>query len=174
MGIYVGHPDCAILGGIPKEAGIYDIVRNVVPTTQAVHFPISGMCRFHAYVSIAQKAAGEARVAAMAAFPPFDELKMVVVVDDDIDVFNEREVLWAIATRVQADEGLDIIRHARGGALDPSQIRPTDGAKLIVDATKPMDRPFPKRLNIPEEVMKRVALEDWLSTEALTQIGLSR
>ncbi len=162
VGNFVGHPDCSILGGIPKEGGIFEIVRGVVPTVKAVHFPISGVCRFFAYISIDQQAEGEARVAALAAFPPFDELKMVVVVDDDIDVFNEREVLWAVATRVQADESLDVIRHVRGGTLDPSQTRPTDGAKLIIDATKPMDRPFAERLNIPADVLERVRLDEWL------------
>jgi 2,5-furandicarboxylate decarboxylase 1 len=173
VGMFVGHPDCSILGGIPKEGGIYEIVRGVVPTVKAVHFPISGTCRFHAYISIDQKAEGEARVAAMAAFPPFDELKLVVVVDDDIDVFNEREVLWAVATRVQADQSLDVIRHVRGGTLDPSQIRPTDGAKLVIDATKPLDRPFAERLNVPASVMERIALKEWLPAEELSRIGLT-
>ncbi|MBI2873805.1 MAG: UbiD family decarboxylase [Firmicutes bacterium] len=169
---FAGHADHTVVGAIGKEAGILEIVRAAVPTVKAVHFPLSGCCRFIAYISIAQKAEGEARVAAMAAFPPFDELKIVVVVDEDIDVFNERQVLWAVATRVQPDEGLDIIRQVRGGTLDPSQLRPTDGSKLIIDATKPMDRPFARTLDIPEETMAKVRLEEWLSASERAKVGI--
>ncbi|MBI2874597.1 MAG: UbiD family decarboxylase [Firmicutes bacterium] len=171
--MFVGHADCSIVGGIGKEAGTLDIIKaTAVPTVKAIHFPISGCCRFISYISIAQKAEGEARVAALASFPPFDELKIVVVVDEDIDVFNERQVLWAVATRVQPDDGLDIIRHVRGGTLDPSQVRLTDGSKLIIDATKPQDRPFAKTLDIPADVMGRIRLEDLLSPADRARIGI--
>ncbi len=41
-------------------------------------------------------------------------MKHVFVVDADIDVFREEEVLWAVATRVQADEDVDIIKNVKG------------------------------------------------------------
>ena len=149
VGMFVGHPDCSILGGIPKEGGIYEIVRGVVPTVKAVHFPISGVCRFHAYISIEQKAEGEARVAAMAAFPPFDELKLVVVVDDDIDPHDIESVVWAMCFRMQP---LNDIRFTPGKSqsLDPSAappeelmagrgLRPTSA--VMIDATMKWDYP---------------------------------
>jgi hypothetical protein len=51
-------------------------------------------------------------------------------------------------------------------------VRPTDGAKLIIDATKPINRPFAKRLSIPEPVMERTALEEWLPAGERARIGL--
>src|SRR5690606_39113950 len=81
LNILVGHPDTSILGGIPKEAGIYEKVKEALPNVQAVHFPISGCCRFHAYISIDKKVEGEGNVAAITAFPHHDELKHVIVVD---------------------------------------------------------------------------------------------
>ncbi len=47
-------------------------------------------------------------------------IKHAVVVDDDVNVYNDNDVLWAISTRVQADQDLFIIRGARSSVLDPS------------------------------------------------------
>jgi len=162
LNILAGHPDTAILGGIPKEAGICEEVKKSVPGVRAVHFPISGCCRFHAYIAIDKQVDGEGKVAAIAALPYHDELKLVIVVDKDIDVFNEREVLWAVATRVQASESVDIIRGVRGGSLDPSSTVHAVGDKLLIDATKPVSRPFPERIQVPEAVMRAIRLADWL------------
>jgi len=162
MNILVGHPDTSILGGIPKEAGIYEEVKKSVPGVKAVHFPISGCCRFHAYISIDKRVDGEGKVAAIASLPYHDELKHVIVVDSDIDVFDEKEVLWAVATRVQGSEDVDIIKGVRGGSLDPSSTIHAMGDKILIDATKPVSRPYAERIKVPEEVMKRIKLEDWI------------
>ena len=162
LNIMVGHADTSILGGIPKEAGIYEEVRKSVPGTRAVHFPISGTCRFHAYISIDKKIDGEGKVAGVAALPYHDELKHVIVVDSDIDPFNEREVLWAVATRVQAGEDVEILKGLRGGTLDPSATIHAVGDKMIIDATKPINRPYAEKLKIPDDIMQQIKLEEWL------------
>ncbi|RKL62862.1 UbiD family decarboxylase [Thermoanaerobacteraceae bacterium SP2] len=162
MNILVGHPDTSILGGIPKEAGIYEEVKKSVPGVKAVHFPISGCCRFHAYISIDKKVDGEGKVAAIASLPYHDELKHVIVVDSDIDPFNEKEVLWAVATRVQASEDVDIIKKVRGGSLDPSSTIHAVGDKMLIDATKPVSRPYAERIKVPQEVMDRIKLDEWI------------
>ena len=162
LNILVGHPDTSILGGIPKEAGIYEAIKAALPTVKAVHFPISGCCRFHAYISIDKKVDGEAVQAALAAFPHHDELKHIIVVDSDVDAFNEREVLWAMATRVQPDTDVNIIKEVRGGSLDPSATRHAVGSKMIVDATRPVGRAFAERIAVPDEVMKRIRLQDYI------------
>jgi 2,5-furandicarboxylate decarboxylase 1 len=162
MNILVGHPDTSILGGIPKEAGIYEEVKKSVPGVKAVHFPISGCCRFHAYISIEKRVDGEGKVAAIASLPYHDELKHVIVVDSDVDPFNEKEVLWALATRVQAGDDVDIIRRVRGGALDPSSYIHAVGDKMLIDATRPISRPYSERIRVPREVMDRIKLKDWL------------
>ena len=129
---------------------------------KAVHFPISGCCRFHAYISIDKRCDGEGKVAAVASLPYHDELKHVIVVDSDIDPFNEKEVLWAVATRVQAGDDVEIMRRLRGGALDPSAYIHAVGDKMLIDATKPISRPYSERIKIPQEVMDRIKLEDWI------------
>lgn len=168
--IHVGHADNQIVGGIAKEGGVYKQIKSVIPTVKAVHFPISGCCRFNVYVSIEQRNEGDAVSAALAALPLFDEIKHVIVVDDDIDVFNEREVLFAVATRLQADKGVNIIKNARGGTLDPSQTSTTMGSKMIIDATKPVDRAFAEKIKVPKDVMARVKLIDWIPSKEQSKV----
>lgn len=61
------------------------------------------------------------------------------MVDEDVNIYDDREVEWAIATRFQPDRDLVIIPNARGSSLDPSG---KDGltAKWGIDATKPLDK----------------------------------
>jgi 2,5-furandicarboxylate decarboxylase 1 len=98
-----------------------------------------GGCGFwHAIISI-KKQAGEGKNALLAALTAQD-IKHVVVVDDDIDVHDAMDVEWAIATRVQGDKDVVIIPGARAKPLDPSLpvtppgVVPT-GAKVGIDAT---------------------------------------
>jgi UbiD family decarboxylase len=57
-------------------------------------------------------------------------------VDEDIDVYDDRDVEWAVATRFQADRGLVVLHGVRGSSIDPSS---QDGftSKVGIDATKP-------------------------------------
>ena len=153
MNILCGHPDTWLLGGIAKEACVYEELKRTMPGIQAVHLPVSGTCRFHAYISIKQRFNGEAKVAALATIPHHDIVKHIVVVDEDIDPYNEKEMLWAIATRVQADRDVTIIPHCRSGLLDPSGVVEGVGPKMIIDATKPMDRPFAEKIAVPKEYL---------------------
>ena len=73
-------------------------------------------------------------------------LKLVVVVDDDIDVFDESDVLWAVATRMQADRDLVTIAGSLGAMLDPSADDRGVTAKLGIDATRPFGEPFADKL----------------------------
>jgi 2,5-furandicarboxylate decarboxylase 1 len=80
------------------------------------------------------------------------DLKHVVIVDDDIDIFDPIDVEWAIATRVQGDRDVLIVNNARAKPLDPSLpqgfgVVPT-GAKVGIDATIPE--------GIPKEHYERI------------------
>lgn len=148
--IFVGHRDHALLGSVPKEGGIFQRVGQIVPGARAVSLPESGTGRLHCYISVDKRVEGEARLAAMAAMSASELIKHVVVVDSDVNVFDDREVLWAIATRVQADRDVEILRGVKGSRLDPSAPNPDYAAKMIIDATRPLDLPFPERLRCAE------------------------
>jgi 2,5-furandicarboxylate decarboxylase 1 len=77
-------------------------------------------------------------------------LKLVVVVDEDVDVYNETDVLWAIATRLQAGRGVHVMHGTMGTILDPSATERGVSDKLGIDATKPLTG-FGERLSLPDE-----------------------
>ena len=160
--IFTGHRDTWVLGGIPKEGSLFNLIRGVVPTTRAVHFPISGCCRFNCYISIDKKIDGETKQAALAALGGCDFVKHVVVVDADINIYNEEEVMWAVATRVQADQDVDIIKNVKGNTLDPSQTDNIMTAKMIIDATRPVQRPFEARVEVPRTALAKTRIEDFI------------
>lgn len=96
-----------------------------------------------------------------AAFGSSQEIKHVVVVDKDVDIFNPVEVNWAIATRCQAARDVMIISGACGNKLDPSA---NDGLsdKMGIDATVPLGAPEGKfeKIRIPNE--ENINLEDYI------------
>ncbi len=77
----------------------------------------------------------------------------MVVVDDDVDVFDESDVLWAVATRVQADRDLLTISGSLGAILDPSASEQGLTSKLGIDATRPLGEPFAEKLVMDADKM---------------------
>jgi UbiD family decarboxylase len=159
--IHAGYTEHKLMGAVPREAALLKAVRQTVPTVKNVCLPPSGNCRFHAYVSIAKRTPGQAKNAICAAFAADMLLKHVVIVDEEIDVFDEQQVLWAVANRFQADRDLVVIANAQGSELDPSAAPGGVNAKMGLDATKPLTG-FPPELRVPEPVMAKIRLEDFL------------
>jgi UbiD family decarboxylase len=133
---------------VQREGDVLNALRQTLPNIKAVHAPFSACGLFHCYISMKKIAEGQPQQAIFAAFAVDHNIKMVVVVDEDVDVFNEEEVLWALATRLQADKGVSIIpQHlGMGVTLDPSSDELSRSAKMGIDATKPMSGFAPKIL----------------------------
>lgn len=167
LDIFVGHRDNWTLGAIPKEGSLFNRIKGVVPTVQAVHLPNAGCGRFHCFIAIDKKVNGESKQAALIALGEVDFIKYVVVVDKDIDPFNPEEVLWAMATRVQAHEDIDIIKNVKGNMLDPSLTDDILTSKVIIDATMPLGRVFPERIRVPEEAIRRTPLSAFIEPAEL-------
>jgi len=134
--ILPGYAEHRLLMGIPVEAKIHDYVKNVVPTTQAVHLTDGGSNWLAVVIQIKKRLEGEPKNALLVAFAAHPSLKMATVVDDDIDPADPVAVEYAITTRCQADKGFMIIPNAKGSSLDPS----SDQANLLttkvgIDAT---------------------------------------
>lgn len=149
----------AALRRVLREAGVQVTGVNVTP---------GGCCHWHAVVAI-RKQPGDGKNAILAALSVAD-MKHVVVVDDDVDVFDPTEVEWAIATRVQADRDVVIVSDARSKPLDPS-LPPAPGripttAKCGVDATIPDDVPRERYERITYVCAGQVRLEDVLRDAA--------
>ena len=150
--------------GLVREAEIANALARVIPNVRGVHVPLSGTSSFTAYVSIAQSRPGEAKHVIPIVLGVDHYLKLVIVVDDDIDVFDEAEVLWAVATRMQADRDLVVIAGSLGAMLDPSADDRGVTAKLGIDATRPFGEPFAEKLVMtPEKMAWARALVDRLA-----------
>ena len=146
---------------LPIEASVYAKAKEAVPTVKETCWIGSGG-PFHLIISMKKTVEGQPMRAAMAALSASNFLKHVIVVDDDIDPTNIYQVMWAVATRVQASEDVVVLKGLQGQVLDPSlrhEIR-TDG--MIIDATKPIDRPYPRRGEVPPGVLEKIKLEDYI------------
>ncbi len=139
--------------GLIREAEIMNALARVIPNVKAVHVPLSGTSSFTAYVSIRQGRPGEAKHVIPIALGVDHYVKLVIVVDDDIDVFDESDVLWAVATRMQPDRDLVVISGSLGALLDPSADERGVTAKLGIDATRPFGEPFAEKLVMSPERM---------------------
>ena len=149
--------------GLIREAEIMNALARVIPNVKAVHVPLSGTSSFTAYVSIKQGRPGEAKHVIPIALGVDHYLKLVIVVDDDIDVFDEADVMWAVATRMQPDRDLVVISGSLGALLDPSADERGVTAKLGIDATRPFGEPFAEKLVMaPERMAWARALVDRL------------
>ena len=140
-----------LLLGVSQEARQLKSLKVQYPNVTAVHYPKSGTCLLHAYVAMKDPAPGEPINVAAAAFGDNLSLKLVIVVDADIDVYDEEQVMWAVCTRFQADTDLEVLRNGMGAILDPSN-RNGATAKLMIDATM-KKTPYPRRHSLPPEVV---------------------
>jgi UbiD family decarboxylase len=140
-----------LLARVAKEAHVFERLREMVPTLKAINYPKSGT-HFHAYLSLKKTAEGQARHALVLLFGLDPYVKFAVAVDEDIDVFNESEVFWALATRFQADTDMFTVPKVFCNRLDPSSV---DGmsAKLGLDATAPLQWDV-ERTTLPPEALE--------------------
>jgi len=137
------------LTGIPTEASILQLEERSMPgRVRNVYCHPAGGGKYLAILQFRKaepRDEGRQRQAALVAFAAFPELKHVVLVDDDVDLFSSDELLWAMTTRYQGDASTVFIPGVRCHPLDPSQspafspsIRaPGISCKTIFDCTVP-------------------------------------
>ena len=135
--ILPGGAEHRILMGAPYEPVIYRAVAGVTGVRN-VHLTEGGCGYLHAVIQVKKSTQGDGKNAILAAFAAHTSLKHVVVVDEDIDPFNPREVEYAVATRVRGDRDVMVITGARGSSLDPCQAEDGTNVKVGVDATMVM------------------------------------
>ncbi len=137
------------MAGIPTEASILDMLHRAMPgRVLNVNAHTSGGGKLLAVIQFRKAAAvdeGRQRQAAIIAFAAFPELKNVIVVDEDVDIFDTDDVLWAMQTRYQGDIDTLTIPGVRCHPLDPSQmpeyspsiLQPGMTTKTVFDCTVP-------------------------------------
>ncbi len=137
--------DYSYMRTIMKSAMIFDaLVSAGIPEVKGVYAPECGGGRMLVIVAIRQRYAGHARQAGFIASQCREAAymgKYTIVVDEDIDVTNLEEVLWAVCTRTDPATSIDFIRRAWASKAEP-MLRPGEPAfnsRAVIDACKPFE-----------------------------------
>jgi UbiD family decarboxylase len=133
-----GSNEHNVLMGVPYEPLIFNEVKKVADVKNVVLTP-GGCWYFHAVVQIHKNNDEEAKKAIDAAFAVHKSLKHVIIVDEDINIFNPNDIEFAIATRVKGDEDIYIYPNVRGSTLDPRSENGI-GTKVGFDATMDLSK----------------------------------
>ncbi|MPZ57745.1 MAG: UbiD family decarboxylase [Rhizobiales bacterium] len=148
--------DHILVSCITREGEILNALRRNLPNVRNVHVPHTTCGAFVAFISMKKTADGEPQMAIMATLGTELYTKYVIVVDDDVDIFDLNDVMWAVATRVRAEKDIFFIPGAKAAILDPtSDPENFTVTKMGVDATRPAGRDFAERLVISDEQRAR-------------------
>jgi 2,5-furandicarboxylate decarboxylase 1 len=152
-----------ILGRIPQHAFMNRQIKEAVPAVKLFRFgPATGW--FYGFIQIDKKHVGQPKQAILAAFANDMYLKYVVCFDTDIDIENGAQMAWALSTRVQADRDVMILPGVLGTDLDLSAPQESVVTKVGIDATaKPFRKDMPPVAKLPDEVMTRITLKDFIA-----------
>jgi UbiD family decarboxylase len=149
--------DHILISCITREGEILNALKRNLPNVQAVHVPHQTCGAFFAFIKLNKTAEGEPHQAILSALGTEFYTKYVVVVDEDIDIFNINDVMWAIATRVRAEADIVFIPGSKGAVLDPTSDPKTfTVTKMGIDATRPLSQDFAERLTISKKQRARV------------------
>jgi UbiD family decarboxylase len=154
--ILSGSPEDVVLIGMPVAVSVYRHVKKVVPSIRdAACWPFL----FYSLVQIDKKGRGEGKKAALAALgSDMEWIKYCIVVDQDVDIYNPEEVLWAMATRCSPERDVIVIPGVPSFPRDPHRMH---WGRAIFDATAPygLESEF-ERKRVPME--EDIKLEDYL------------
>tara|TARA_B110000438_G_scaffold298663_1_gene347335 strand:- start:1304 stop:2677 length:1374 start_codon:yes stop_codon:yes gene_type:complete len=168
-----GLTDMLVPDNMAMEGKVFGLCKQVAPSVVNVHVPAQGR-RFHGYIQVENPGPGEVRDALMAALS-YRRLKLAIAVNEDIDIFDDSEMFFAMATRVQWSRDSFTVDGLSGSLLDPSTPAGSKTlSKMAIDASMPLPGragappPIPPRSKVPDEAMQRAAeilsgpdMNDW-------------
>lgn len=143
-----------LLMGVPKQALVFQRVRQVLPGVKQMCWPISGV-NLLCFMQLSNPVDdGLPNLAGTLLLGLDSYVKVVVVVDEDINIYDEREVFWAISTRFDPSASMNVLKNVFCNRLDPSATDEGTVGKLIIDATKKKGGHY-NRLTTPEEFARK-------------------
>ncbi|MDT2019531.1 UbiD family decarboxylase [Methylocella sp. CPCC 101449] len=153
-----------LLGGVAIGATLCQALQRMIPAVRRVVITEGGMGRLHAVISMHQARLGEGARAVMLAMGQVNLLKLVIVVEDDVDPENAREVEWSLAARFRGGEDLIVVPHVKADRCDPVHENLTVTKIGMVATTRPGDGNTDSRsewarapLSLLDEVRKNLA-----------------
>jgi UbiD family decarboxylase len=133
----LARTDTAQLNALRAEATAWRALETAVREVKAVHATAAAGGAFNMRVALRQRVPGEARNAIAAVLGCLANVKHVFVVDEDVDVYADEQMEWALATRFQAARDLIVLSGMRAMPLDPSLGGERTGSKAGFDLTLP-------------------------------------
>jgi UbiD family decarboxylase len=149
-GRHLARTDTAHLVALRTEAAVWAALETAIREPVAVYATPSAGGMYNVRISMRPRYPGEARNAIAAAFGSLADVKHVFVVNEDIDVFSDEQMDWALSTRFQADRDLVVASGFRAVPLDPSLAGSRTGAKAGFDLTLPLGTDRELEFAVPE------------------------
>jgi 4-hydroxy-3-polyprenylbenzoate decarboxylase len=128
-------PEHLNLSRVPRESEMAEKLAERFPGVTRLHYPNSGV-HFHAYVALRARREGEARQVMLALLGWDPYLKTVIAVDDDVELTDDSQVMWALAAHFQPHRDVLIVDGLPGSALDPSASGSGTTSRMGLDATR--------------------------------------
>jgi len=162
-------PEHLVLFSLGMEAVVLSQLKQLIPQVKTIHVPVSGSGNL-VYVQIRKDIEGLGVNAALAALGAY-RFKCAIVVDEDVDIYDDRKVIWAVMTRTQADRSFFFVPGSYISRVDPTGYPPWHSVekenrllstRLGIDATKPLDPLFPEVADPPKSMWTQVDLSEYL------------
>jgi UbiD family decarboxylase len=130
----LGRADSSNLAALHAEAQVWRLLRTARIEPTAVNCVLAAGGRVHLRIALHHPLPGQARAAISTVFA-IAGIRHVVVVDDDVDVFDDHEVEWAMSTRMRPDRDVMIASGYPGYYTDPTASKDSTVAKIGYDVT---------------------------------------
>lgn len=161
-------PEHLVLFSLGMEGVVFAQLQQLVPQVRAINVPVCGSGNL-IYVQIRKDMEGIGVNAALAALGAY-RFKCAIVVDEDVDISDDRKVLWAVMTRTQADRSFFTVPGSYISRVDPTGYAPWQSGggpgllstRLGVDATRPLDPAFPEVAEPPRQLWTALDPGDYL------------
>jgi 2,5-furandicarboxylate decarboxylase 1 len=155
--IYAGGQEDLYLLGLPIEAEIYQHVKKFAPN-QIVGISTTSFV-FGCVISIKKQTEEQPKNVFLSALASYSWIKMCIVVDEDVDIYDAADVLWAVQTRCCPDK--DIVIAKGVSSYTREDVREVHIGKIGIDATKPLKiKDIMRRRFIPGE--EKICIKDYL------------
>jgi UbiD family decarboxylase len=139
-GRFVGRMDSANLASLNAEVAAWRVLRAARIEPVAINFSLASNGRQHARVALKRGAPGQARLAIAALFT-LPTVKHAFIVDEDVDVFSDEEMEWAMAVRFRANRDMIVATDMPGFYADPTADENGQVTKAGFDLTAPVGQP---------------------------------
>jgi UbiD family decarboxylase len=140
-----------LLMGVPKQAIVFQRMKQVLPGVKQMNWPISGV-NLICFIQLSEPVEdGLPNLAGTLLLGLDSYVKIVVVLDEDINIFDERDVFWAISTRVNPSSDTNILKNLFCNRLDPSATESGTVGKMIIDETMKKGGQY-NRLTVPKAI----------------------